>query len=477
MKQDNRSPRSVWLLLGVAILIPALKVGIIDRIDTPLRRPNLVDGQLVNVDVPTQITFGDEFLLLGHDALPEAVASGARYEVRTYWRASQPGGPNYGVTVHVVDAEGRRWDDIDVRPPRWHRTPPPVGEWPPDKYALIALSIPLKPGTPPGTYKLELVAFDRATLAPLTAHDAAGRALGPQLPIGQIVVTRPDQPPCLEALEIERRLDESFGPLTLLDAHPDRAEAAPGDSVLLTTLWHAEENPVDDLNLRVNLVAADGLTVVEYVLPATAAWHPTSGWVAGDVWRGQQMLRLPARLESGTYRWTLQLCQEAIESCWPPDAGMDLDSIEIVAPDRQWTVPPLDVTTDSVLGGMVTLLGANIAPEPAQLRPGDTLTVTLVWRAEQGIEQSYRVFVHLLGADGMPVAQADGEPANWTRPTTGWIPGEIVTDMHTLVIPEDITEEECILQAGMYTLAHGRLSTQDGDAVELAAFTILPGRD
>jgi hypothetical protein len=152
---------------------------------------------------------------------------------------------------------------------------------------------------------------------------------------------------------------------------------------------------------------------------------------------------------------------------------MDVDRIEIVAPDRQWTAPPLDVSTDSVLGGVVTLLGANLEPKSAQLGPGTTFTVTLVWRAEQDIDRSYRVFLHLLGADGDPIAQSDGEPVNWTRPTTGWVPGEVVIDSRTLTVPEGVAAGEYGLQAGLYTLEDGRLLAADGrDAVQLAVLSI-----
>ena len=48
------------LLLIVAVLLLAAKLALIDRVETPLRRANLVDGRLSRVDVPTEITFGDK---------------------------------------------------------------------------------------------------------------------------------------------------------------------------------------------------------------------------------------------------------------------------------------------------------------------------------------------------------------------------------------------------------------------------------
>jgi len=454
------------IILITAILLLVAKLVLIDRVDTPLRHANLVDGHLRRVDVPAAITFGDEFVFLGHDALPASVPSGERFEVKTYWRALQPGGPDYGVTINVLDAQGHPWHDPDIRIPRWHRSPPPVREWPPDQYALMALSISALPGTPPGTFTVEVVAFDHDTLTPLTAHDADGRALGPALPLGQITVTVPRHPANPDALDIHQRLDTPCGPLTLLGADPDRDQAMPGDPVHLTLLWRATEQPAEDFTLRLALLASDSSPAAMYDLPPAVAWYPTSAWRTGDVWRGQHFIRLPAALDTSVYTWTLSLSPSLCSS-------IPLSSLSVTAPPRTFTIPPLDVEMNTRLDDVATLLGANVEPEIENLRPGMPLTITIVWRAETETGVSYRVFLHLVGPGGELVAQSDGEPANWARPTTGWLPGEVVLDERVLAIPEGARTGEYHLQAGMYTLEGGRLLTPEGaDAVPIAAITI-----
>jgi hypothetical protein len=452
--------------LSLAIAVVLVKFAVLDRLDTPLRHTNLVDGHLRGVDVATDVTFGDEFVLLGHDGLPQTVSSGERFEVTTYWQALQPGGPNYGVTFHVVDDQGHRWSGSDVRPPRWHRTPPPVQEWAPDEYAIVALSIPLLPGTPPGTYTIEAVAFARDTLAPLTAHAADGRALGPALTLGQIAIAAPQRPADPDALGIHHPLDASLGPITLLGADFDRDEAAPGDAVLLTTFWHADRQPTQDLTVHLALLALDGTAAAGYDLPPTARAHPTSAWQVGDVWRGQHFLNLPAELDSGDYAWRLSL--------EPIHQSTSLPStLHVIAPDRTFTPPPVDVQIDARLGNVATLVGANVKPVTLNLKPGDPLTVTLVWRAEDTPSASYHVFLHLLGANGALAAQSDGVPAGWTRPTTGWLPGEIVLDERVIGIPAHVASGAYRLQAGMYAQQEGRLTTQDGqDAILLTTVQV-----
>ena len=450
---EYRIPNSHWWLLLTSILLLTAKLALIDRLDTSLRRANLVDGRLRDVDVPTEITFGDEFILLGYDTLPlqEGIPSGERFEVKTYWRALQPGGPDYGLTINVVDAEGHRWNGSDMQPPRWHRTPPPVGEWPPDQYATVALSVPLLPGTPPGTYTVEAVAFDRDTLAPLTAHDADGRALGPALPLGQITVTAPRRPADPETLGIHRRLDVPLGPLTLLGADFDRDQAAPGDPVMLTTFWRADQQPSEDLTVHLVLLAPDGSIAAEYDF----------GVSTGDTWRGQHFLHLPATLDTGDYTWQLTLVSSSTHLP---------SSLSITAPPRTFAPPPVDVETDTTLGDVATLVGVN---HQIIQSPNHQITVTLVWRAEAETDTSYHVFLHLTGPGGALVAQSDGIPANWSRPTTGWLPGEYVTDARVLTIPPDAPAGDYTLYAGLYVPGGERLTTPDGsDAIHLTTITV-----
>ena len=71
--------------------------------------------------------------------------------------------------------------------------------------------------------------------------------------------------------------------------------------------------------------------------------------------------------------------------------------------------------------------------------------------------------MQLLDANGVPRAQADAVPVSGRRPTTSWLPGEILTDPYTLQLPADlpagddirlveITGGEPLLQGDVYAL-------------------------
>jgi len=96
------------------------------------------------------------------------------------------------------------------------------------------------------------------------------------------------------------------------------------------------------------------------------------------------------------------------------------------------------------------------------------VTVKLVWQARRQVNQEYKVFVHLLGADGRPIAQSDAVPVGWTRPTFGWRVGEFVTDVHTLDLAPNLAPGVYRLVVGMYDITGQRLSVASGgDVVEL----------
>ncbi|MGQ9715157.1 MAG: hypothetical protein ACUVST_10410 [Anaerolineae bacterium] len=74
----------------------------------------------------------------------------------------------------------------------------------------------------------------------------------------------------------------------------------------------------------------------------------------------------------------------------------------------------------------------------------------LVWQAWGQVQGDYTVFVHLVGGDGRILAQEDAAPAGGERPTSGWRPGEIVADAHTLPSPQQGASGPFCLALGWY---------------------------
>jgi mannosyltransferase len=109
------------------------------------------------------------------------------------------------------------------------------------------------------------------------------------------------------------------------------------------------------------------------------------------------------------------------------------------------------------------------------LRPGDTLDLTLVWRAAGGpTPDHWKVFTHLLNASSAVVAQRDAEPGDNLRPTTSWRRGEQIQDNYGIAIPGDLPAGSYTLEIGMYD--GDRRSHVDGgeDHLILGEVHVLP---
>jgi len=123
-------------------------------------------------------------------------------------------------------------------------------------------------------------------------------------------------------------------------------------------------------------------------------------------------------------------------------------------------------------GGRIHLQSAAFT---SQAQADDRVTVRLVWSASEGIPQNLKVFVHLYSSDGRLVTQHDAVPVNELRPTTGWQPGEAITDNHGLWLPLD-TPGVLHLVVGLYDpQTNTRLLLSDGsDHAEIGVVQVAP---
>jgi len=320
------------------ILLLALKLSVVDRLETPFRRPTLQpDNTLPGVEHRLDQPYADGLTLIGYDQDRLGLPADGTLRLDLYWTAHAQPTARYQSVVHLVAPDGLRWSPPDTFRPRGYADYPPSTTWSPGRYALDSHEIEPLPGTPPGTYDVVLTVFDRDTLSPLSVLNEQDQPAAPTLTLGQVTLTAPHRPVGPDGLDVHHRLNVVLGPLTLLGADFDRDEAAPGDPILLTTFWRADQQPPEnpDLTLHLALLPAGDPTAApaaQFDLPPTGPWHPTSAWQSGDVWRGQHFLHFPANLDSGDYTWHLTL--------FPTSSSTRLPSpLTITAPSRTFTPP------------------------------------------------------------------------------------------------------------------------------------------
>jgi mannosyltransferase len=104
---------------------------------------------------------------------------------------------------------------------------------------------------------------------------------------------------------------------------------------------------------------------------------------------------------------------------------------------------------DAALDNGIVLDGYRLGSRT--VKPGETLALTLVWRAARGpTADHWKVFTHLLDGASAVVAQRDAEPADNLRPTTSWTRGEQIEDNYGIAIPGDLPPGSYTLEVGMY---------------------------
>ena len=110
---------------------------------------------------------------------------------------------------------------------------------------------------------------------------------------------------------------------------------------------------------------------------------------------------------------------------------LQLARLSVTPVMRSSTPPAIAYPQQATFADVALLLGYDCPPTA---RAGQPLNVNLYWQAGGGTPTArpYSVFVHLLDAQQNIYGQSDSQPANGSRPTTGWLPGEVISDPHRL---------------------------------------------
>lgn len=399
-------------------------------------------------------------------ALPERPESGAAMPVVLRW-AGGPAPERYAVALRLyapgdilVAGQDDLLVDARVRPTeQWARAP-----------VTTYHRVELPTGLAPRSYRLEVGVYDpqdeRATLSWVRADapPTPAVAVGAVTP-GEVARVGSDWAPVGPEAEVSEAL-------RLAGSEVEPSEVYPGQRIFVTLWWrvHAESAPpMQRLVLRQGdhtLASAPALEA----LPAMAAGRPLLERLA---------LTAPPEAEEGLA--TVALLSSAGEE-------IPLAEITVRAGEHTFVAPPIDHPVEAQVkvgrngiptSEVATLLGYSVAPTsllPAdrQIRAGQPLTLTLVWRAEATAARDLAVFTHLVGADGQIIAQHDGPPANGSHPTRGWLPGEVIVDPHVLSWQRDGRREyrgAATLRVGLYDPATGeRLLWDSGtDALTLTS--------
>ena len=226
--------------------------------------------------------------------------------------------------------------------------------------------------------------------------------------------------------------------------------------------WQALQKMGENYALSLRLMDGGGhlwAQVDEWLLNASGL--PTSAWAAGELSEGRYLLPLPAGIPPGRYQVraivyqtdTLERLAVLDEKGGPAGTEYALGTISVASP----TVPPTleELAVPHALscdfGGQVELLGYGLSAQEA--RPGDTLGLTLFWRALRPMERDYDLLLELRDGAGRTWMEARLPLPNESYPTSRWRPGEVLRTPYDLLL-------DPALPSGQYRLFVNLL---DGD--------------
>jgi hypothetical protein len=278
---------------------------------------------------------------------------------------------------------------------------------------------------------------------------------------------------------------------------------APGDSALAGYLTlPLVSQPIDRFtpDAVVNLPLSDELTLLGTSF-GSQDWQPGSPLRLDLVWSGNaESAETPIQLLlDGDERMTLWSGQVATGATWDDgeavcrrlrtsvplnadpgiyqlqiasgDSSIDLGEVTISESTRQYELPSFATESGVTFGEQIKLAGFN-----SVVKETGALAVTLVWQALRQPEENYQVFLHLLDEEGEIVAQSDAVPGGGYA-TSQWLPQEVVTDTHALVLPADADPANYRLRVGLYEPLSGQRLTaidEDGQQVPDSAADLQP---
>jgi len=110
--------------------------------------------------------------------------------------------------------------------------------------------------------------------------------------------------------------------------------------------------------------------------------------------------------------------------------------------------------------GWIRLQGYGFTSE---VKAGEEIALVLRWQSLRTVNQDYHVFVHLLDSRGEKIAQRDGQPVQWMRPISSWLPSEEILDHYGFLLPQDAIPGDYTIAIGLYDPVSGqRLSVSAG---------------
>ena len=408
---------------------------------------------------PLSTGFGQNIRLLGYDADPLTVEPPGHLRLTLFWQTLNKVDTNYHVRLRLVGESGHVWLEEEGRHPVNGYYP--TVAWRPEEIVPDFHELAISKALPPGAYELEVGLFP-----PFSQESIAIAQIGRV----HVLEVKGWQSP--EDLAIPYPLRASFTDKLILLGYDRPSFVRPDGSAILTLYWQRLREGQVDYNIALQLVDEGGEVLWQENIPPLFGEHPTSRWRVGQIVQTSHDLTMPATAGEVGLR-----------------VGLSHDSGETLPVRSHWLAPlsdwcplrPIQVRSAPLTGGpainfdnRILFLEYNL--DRQQLRPGETLELSLTWQCLQRMDEDYTVFVHILDEQQRIWGQEDIGPVHGTYPTSQWKEGEIIEDIHSVRLSYEAPPGEYQIEVGLYLLSTmARLPVLDEEMKAIDDKVIIEG--
>jgi len=302
--------------------------------------------------------------LVAASDVPSAVPVGDAFDLALVWQVAGAPPEDAILFAGLFDADGERWAQTDERPlgSRY-----PVSEWATGSTVRTPLRIPVRPGTPPGTYRLEVGWYRFEDGQPVWLPWSGGERLF----VGEVGVVAPPDWSQLPLPEMDYSAGVEMEGVQLLGFGGGSLEAPPGGSLRLELFWQALQDAPPAGLAVLQLTDDGGQVLAESQASPAGGRAPFARLSAGQVVRDPRAFVLPADLGPGVYN--IRLGRRQSDGHWlsprrgPVRLGTTYPLATVRAVRRTTSLKPpavedalgasLDLSPDLALGRYALLTG------------------------------------------------------------------------------------------------------------------------
>lgn len=273
-----------------------------------------------------------------------------------------------------------------------------------------------------------------------------------------------------EIASLPNRVDTNFGSIARLLGHEVAPRTvAPGDTVDVTLYWEPLARTERDYVVFVHLMSDVGTMIAQRDTFPGLGRYPTTVWEPGVAFADTYRVRIPETAyapDTGYIQVGLYLPDGQRLATSDGRDALRLAPIEIQARPGDFPNPQR-----ANFDNQIALLGYEL--DRRVLEPGDSIQLTLYWRALTPMQTNYRAFAHVLGTKDQVWANSDSLLRDGSAPTSQWQAGQTVVETRMLSVGATTPPDFYDVEVGVYAPSGGRLPVMAEEGHRLGSRILL----